>query len=102
MGLQMNARDEYWLPSLNAVRIPEGTDAKALCRHLLLKHGIEIAGGLGDLAGKIVRIGCMGHSAQPRNVLNLLPALGDALGEQGVEVDVDAGLAAAAGALDSA
>lgn len=102
MGLRMNARDEYWLPSLNAVRIPQGVDAKALCRYLLLEHGIEIAGGLGDLAGKIVRIGCMGHSAQPRNVLNLLPALGDALGRQGIETDVDAGLAAAAGALDPA
>lgn len=101
MGLRMNPKDEYWLPSLNAVRIPEGADAKALCRHLLTNHGIEIAGGLGDLAGKIIRIGCMGHSAQPRNVLNLLPALADGFARQGVHLDAAAGLAAAAGALES-
>lgn len=99
MGLQMNARSEYWLPSLNAVRIPDGIDAKALCRFILLVHGIEIAGGLGDLAGKIIRIGCMGHSAQPRNVLNLIPALADGFARQGVELDRAAGLEAAAGAL---
>jgi len=101
MGLQMNPRDEFWLPSLNAVRIPEGIDAKALCRHILITHGVEIAGGLGDLAGKIIRIGCMGHSAQPRNVLNLLPALADGFAQQGIELDAAAGLAAAAGALET-
>jgi alanine-glyoxylate transaminase/serine-glyoxylate transaminase/serine-pyruvate transaminase len=101
MGLRMNPRDEFWLPSLNAVRIPEGVDAKALCRHILLSHGIEIAGGLGDLAGKIIRIGCMGHSAQPRNVLDLLPGLADGFAEQDVDLDVAAGLAAAAAALEA-
>jgi alanine-glyoxylate transaminase / serine-glyoxylate transaminase / serine-pyruvate transaminase len=99
MGLEMNAGDEFWLPSLNAVRIPEGSDAKALCRHLLLTHGIEIAGGLGELAGKIIRIGCMGHSAQPRNVLALLPALGDGFARQGITLDVGAGLDAVSEAL---
>ena len=39
----------------------------------------DIAGGLGDLAGKIIRIGCMGHTARPRNVAALLGALGDVL-----------------------
>jgi len=101
MGLRMNPQDEFWLPSLNAVRIPEGVDAKALCRHILFTHGIEIAGGLGDLAGKIIRIGCMGHSAQPRNVLNLLPALADGFAEQDVDLDVAAGLAASAAALEA-
>jgi alanine-glyoxylate transaminase/serine-glyoxylate transaminase/serine-pyruvate transaminase len=101
MGLSMNPRDEFWLPSLNAVRIPDGVDAKALCGYVLLTHGIEIAGGLGDLAGKIIRIGCMGHSAQPRNVLNLVPALADGLSRQGVELDAAAGLDAAAAALEN-
>jgi alanine-glyoxylate transaminase/serine-glyoxylate transaminase/serine-pyruvate transaminase len=95
MGMRMNAEDEYWLPSLNAVRIRPDVDARALTRHLLTKHGIEIAGGLGDLAGRVIRIGCMGHSAQLRNVLAVLPALAAGLGSQGVEVDADAGLAAA-------
>ncbi len=101
MGLEMNPKDEFWLPSLNAVRIPDEVDAKALCQHILVTHGIEIAGGLGDLAGKIIRIGCMGHSARPRNVLNLLPALADGFARQGVELDAAAGLGAAAEALEA-
>jgi alanine-glyoxylate transaminase/serine-glyoxylate transaminase/serine-pyruvate transaminase len=43
-------------------------------------HGIEIAGGLGPLAGKIWRVGLMGASATERNVLLLLAALRQALG----------------------
>jgi alanine-glyoxylate transaminase/serine-glyoxylate transaminase/serine-pyruvate transaminase len=94
MGLQMNARSDYWLPSLNAVKLPAGVDSKALVIHLLDKHGIEIAGGLGDLAGKILRIGCMGHSARLENVERLLPALASGFKEQGVELEIEAGLAA--------
>lgn len=101
MGLSMNSKDECWLPSLNAVRVPEGVDAKALTRWMLSERGIEIAGGLGDLAGKILRIGCMGHSAQPHNVLTLLPALAESFGEQGVALDAGAGLAAAEQALST-
>ena len=37
--------------------------------HLLAEYDIEIAGGLGDLAGEIFRIGCMGYSARPENRL---------------------------------
>lgn len=103
MGLEMNAEDDYWLPSLNAVRVPEAADAGALTRQLLDEHGIEIAGGLGDLAGLIVRIGCMGYSARLENVERLIPALADGFAAQGVELDAATGLAAAqaAAARDS-
>jgi alanine-glyoxylate transaminase/serine-glyoxylate transaminase/serine-pyruvate transaminase len=43
----------------------------------------------------------MGHSARPRNVLDLVAGLGDALEAQGADVDADAGLAAARGALST-
>ena len=46
------------------------------CRRLLLdRYGIEIGAGAGPLAGKIWRIGCMGHTARRRNVVALLGAL---------------------------
>jgi len=48
--------------------------------------GIEIGAGLGPLAGKIWRIGLMGHSSRPANVLACLSALRWALSEQGVDV----------------
>jgi len=94
MGLEMNAPDEYWLPSLNAVRVPGGVDDGAVIQYLLDAYDLEIASGLGDLSGEIWRIGCMGHSARPKNVTYVTAALGDALTAQGADVDVDAGLAA--------
>jgi alanine-glyoxylate transaminase/serine-glyoxylate transaminase/serine-pyruvate transaminase len=94
MSLEMNARDEYWLPSLNAVRVPAGVDDAAVIDYLLEEYDLEIASGLGDLSGEIWRIGCMGYSARPKNVSYLMTALGDALSTQGADVDVDAGLAA--------
>jgi alanine-glyoxylate transaminase/serine-glyoxylate transaminase/serine-pyruvate transaminase len=99
MGLEMNASDEYWLPSLNAVRVPDGVDDAAVIDHLLDEYNLEIASGLGALSGQIWRIGCMGHSASPKNVSYLLTALGDALASQGADVDVEAGLAATSEAL---
>ena len=60
---------------LTTVRIPEGVDGKAFCRHLLDTHGIEVGGGLGSLAGKVWRIGLMGYNSTEANVdllLNLL------------------------------
>ncbi|MFC6614508.1 pyridoxal-phosphate-dependent aminotransferase family protein [Halopenitus salinus] len=83
MGLEMNAPDEYWLPSLNAVKVPDGVDDAAVIDHLIEEYDLEIASGLGDLAGDIWRIGCMGYSARPKNVEYLLAALEDALAEQG-------------------
>jgi len=99
MGLEMNAPDEYWLPSLNAVRVPAGVDDGAVIDHLLTEYDLEIASGLGALEGDIWRIGCMGHSASPKNVSFLLSAFGDALTSQGADVDVEAGLAATSTAL---
>jgi alanine-glyoxylate transaminase/serine-glyoxylate transaminase/serine-pyruvate transaminase len=94
MGLGLNPEDDYWLPSLNAVLVSDGVDDGAVIDYLLEEYDLEIASGLGDLAGDIFRIGCMGYSARPKNVSFLLTALGEALEKQGADVDVDAGLAA--------
>ncbi len=96
MGLELNPTDDYWLPSLNAVRVPDAVDDDAVISALLDEYDLEIASGLGDLAGDIFRIGCMGYSASPRNVSFLVSALGDTLAEQGADVDVAAGTAAVA------
>ncbi len=95
MGLIPHADMAFWLPSLTTVRIPPAVDGKRVARRLLTEHGIEIAGGLGSLAGVVWRIGCMGHSARPGNVLALLSALGSVVADEGGAVDVAAGLAAA-------
>jgi alanine-glyoxylate transaminase/serine-glyoxylate transaminase/serine-pyruvate transaminase len=82
IGLEL-AVDERWrLPQLNVVRVPEGVDEAAVRRALLLEHGIEIGAGLGTLAGKIWRIGLMGHGSRPENVDRVLAALAQALGRR--------------------
>jgi alanine-glyoxylate transaminase/serine-glyoxylate transaminase/serine-pyruvate transaminase len=100
MGLELNPEPDYWLPSLNAVGLPAGVEDGAVIDHLLSAYDIEIASGLGDLSGEILRIGCMGYSAQPRNVIPLLAGLGEALDEQGADVDTGAGIQAAMDRLD--
>jgi alanine-glyoxylate transaminase/serine-glyoxylate transaminase/serine-pyruvate transaminase len=96
MGLEMNAPDEYWLPSLNAVRVPNGVDDGAVIDYLLEKYDLEIASGLGDLEGEIWRIGCMGASATPKNVSLVVSALADALQQQGFDADAGAAVDAVA------
>ena len=39
-----------------------------MVRHLLNNFGVEIGGGLGDLAGKVWRIGLMGYNSTSENV----------------------------------
>ncbi len=86
MGLQMLVEPAYRLPMLNAVRIPDGVNDGAVRAALLREHNIEIGGGLGPLAGRVWRIGLMGHSSTRENVLRLLNALGDILKAEGINV----------------
>jgi alanine-glyoxylate transaminase / serine-glyoxylate transaminase / serine-pyruvate transaminase len=82
LGIDFLVKEEHRLPMLNAVTIPEGVDDAGIRMALLKKHRIEIGAGLGPLAGKIWRIGCMGHTARPENIDRLLSALGEELGRQ--------------------
>ncbi len=72
LGLELHAPAALRLPTLTTVRIPSGVNGKAFSQHLLTKHGIEVGGGLGALAGKVWRIGLMGYNSQPHNVDRLL------------------------------
>ncbi len=75
LGLSCHVDKEFRLPTLTTVCIPEGVDAKAVARRLLSEYNIEISGGLGELAGRVWRIGLMGFNSRPENVLLLLEAL---------------------------
>jgi alanine-glyoxylate transaminase/serine-glyoxylate transaminase/serine-pyruvate transaminase len=87
MGLSMLVSEDDRLPMLNAIRIPEGADDLKVRKALLNDFGIEIGGGLGDLAGKIWRVGLMGYSSCGRNVFLFLSALETILKSQGVKVN---------------
>ncbi len=75
MGLEMLVAPEFRLPMLNAVKVPDGVDEASVRSRMLNDHSIEIGAGLGPLAGKIWRIGLMGHNARPDVVDRALAAL---------------------------
>ncbi|MGQ9731010.1 MAG: pyridoxal-phosphate-dependent aminotransferase family protein [Candidatus Zipacnadales bacterium] len=74
IGLKLFPAPEDSLWTLNALQLPPGTDDVAARRRMLEQFGIEIGGGLGELKGKIWRVGLMGHSSTARNVALFLAA----------------------------
>jgi alanine-glyoxylate transaminase/serine-glyoxylate transaminase/serine-pyruvate transaminase len=83
LGFELFAAEGHRLPELTTVTWPDDLlpeDEVVIRRRLLGDYGIEIGGGVGPFAGKMWRIGCMGHTARPRNVAMLLGALGEILG----------------------
>jgi alanine-glyoxylate transaminase/serine-glyoxylate transaminase/serine-pyruvate transaminase len=85
IGLTMHVEEPYRLWTLNTVQLPEGIDDVALRKDLLEGYGIEVLGGFGPLAGKILRIGLMGSSSTRNNVVLFLEALETSLAKQGFE-----------------
>ncbi len=57
MGLSFIVDEDYRLPQLNSVTIPDGVDEAAVRARLLNDFNLEIGAGLGALAGKVWRIG---------------------------------------------
>ncbi len=95
LGIEFATQSGRELPQLNAVRIPNGIDDAAVRKALLDRFGIEIGAGLGAFKGKVWRIGLMGYSSRQTNVLVLLAALEQLLGEQGHRFQHGAAVAAA-------
>lgn len=79
LGLEFVVPEGSRLPQLNAVKIPAGVDEAALRARLLNEYNLEIGAGLGPLAGKVWRLGLMGYTCRPENVLFCLAALGEVL-----------------------
>lgn len=84
LGFEALVDSDFRLPPLTTVRLPSavltaGTEAKLRAR-LLSRHGIEVGGGLGELAGQVWRIGLMGENARMDCVARLVGALKQELG----------------------
>ncbi len=100
MGLKFLVKEGAGLPQMNAILIPEPIRAREaeVRKTLLNEFNLEIGAGLGPLAGKIWRIGLMGYSCKPENVMLCLSALGSVLSDMGQPVHVGDAEAAAHGA----
>jgi alanine-glyoxylate transaminase/serine-glyoxylate transaminase/serine-pyruvate transaminase len=87
--------DKDRLPTVTSVFVPKGVEDLRVRGQLLNEFGIEIAGGIGPLKGKIWRIGLMGYVSQAKHILFFLAALEKVLLDQGLSVSPGAGVGAA-------
>ena len=95
MGLELVVPEAERLPQLNAVSIPGGVQDAEVRKRLLAEYDLEIGAGLGDLAGKVWRIGLMGYASSRKNVLFCLGALDAVLTDLGADFNAGKGVAAA-------
>ena len=80
LGLDFVVEEAYRLPQLNMVRIPSGVDDAKVRNRLLSEFNLEIGAGLGELAGKVWRIGLMGCGSSQKNVNYCVSSLKSVLG----------------------
>ncbi|XP_014215576.1 serine--pyruvate aminotransferase, mitochondrial [Copidosoma floridanum] len=70
---------QHRLRTISSILLPSGVDASIVIRYAMERYNVEISGGLGPTAGKIVRIGLMGVNATPGHVDLVLRALDDGI-----------------------
>jgi alanine-glyoxylate transaminase/serine-glyoxylate transaminase/serine-pyruvate transaminase len=96
LGFRPFASEGRRLPVLQSVWIPSGLEDGPARRKLLEEHGIEVGAGLGEVAGKIWRVGLMGHTSRRENVMRFLAALEELIRGAGLSRSMGRGLEAAA------
>ena len=95
LGLELLVAESARLPQLNTVIVPLGVNEASVRQQLLTDWNLEIGAGLGALAGKVWRVGLMGHTANQANVLRFLAALACCLDGQGHAADSGMAISAA-------
>ncbi len=93
MGLGLFGDAPHRMTNVTGVFIPEACgDGEAIRSELLHDFGIEIGTSFGPLAGKIWRIGTMGHVCRKANVLRCVSALDAVLRRNGFEAPAGVGV----------
>ncbi len=100
MGLVYAVEKQYRLPQLNSLKVPNSINEADVRSTLLKNFNLEIGGGLGELAGRIWRVGLMGQSSNPGNVLFCLAALETVLQHAGVPIHTSVAQTAARASYD--
>ncbi|MHB8454817.1 MAG: pyridoxal-phosphate-dependent aminotransferase family protein [Acidiferrobacterales bacterium] len=95
LGLEFIVREDSRLPQLSAISIPPRVDEAMVRKLLLSDYNLEIGAGLGALAGRIFRVGLMGHASNMKNVLLFVSALEEVMGRLRLPMDRSAAEAAA-------
>ncbi|HEX7003154.1 MAG TPA: aminotransferase class V-fold PLP-dependent enzyme [Trueperaceae bacterium] len=80
-GFEPLVEAEVRLPTVLTLRLPQGLDDASLRAQLRDRFRITVAGGLGEFAGRIWRLGLMGENARVEHYLRLMRALAELLSE---------------------
>ena len=86
MGLELFSPDEDRSAVVTAIRMPDSVDSVELAQALRDRYGVTLAGGQGELRGKIVRIGHIGWY-DVFDIVTALAALELGLTEAGVDIE---------------
>jgi alanine-glyoxylate transaminase/serine-glyoxylate transaminase/serine-pyruvate transaminase len=79
IGLEPLVPEKERIPNLITVVIPSGIDEAKVRADLLNNHNLEIGAGLGELAGKVWRIGLMGYNSNDKMIDFCIGAFRDVL-----------------------
>ena len=96
MGLQLFGDPAHRMANVTGIHIPDACgNGEKLRAEVLNDFGIEIGTSFGHLAGKIWRIGTMGHVCRKPNILRCLSSLEAVLRRNGFDSPANAGVDAA-------
>lgn len=89
--LQLELFAKHPSQGLVSVCVPENIDGKKIVQLMRDEHRMMIAGGQGDMSGKIIRISCIGH-ADPFDLISVFSALEKVLKSQGAKIEFGKGV----------
>ena len=91
IGLTPFAKEEDRSISIVALNYLDGLEDKTFRDTLAKKFKVLVAGGFGNLKGKVFRVGCMGE-VSPYHVMRTISAISSTLAMMGYKTDAQAGL----------
>ena len=94
-GLKLCAvRPELYSDSVSAIRVPEGFDANRIVSHALETYDMAFGTGLGEVAGKVFRIGHLGSLTDAMALAGIATAE-MVMADLGLNIRLGSGVAAA-------
>lgn len=94
-GLELCAASpDLYSDTVSAIRTPEGFDATEIVTHAASKYGVAFGVGLGEVAGKVFRIGHLGSLTDVMTLSGLATAE-MCMADLGLDIQLGSGVAAA-------
>jgi len=91
LGFELFVPEEHASPIVTAFKARPEFEVTELSQWLAEERAIAIGGGLGELAGKIFRVGHLGKAAEREYLLDFLFAIEEFLRHKGMRVPAGAG-----------